>query len=813
MAEFGAGFAFTNPFARTPQIPLSISPEATEEQDPYSTPAFLRHRRKQEGLKTPENKTPAWIHRANPKAKPAKMSSTAGPSTAQSSATVIGDELKDNPTHYKKGRKPKTEPKNEPQDSEIQVPDSQGIARDDTIPETQESKNEPQESNDDTDTTQKAAKSRSQSRSQRSTSSKQAPDPSDPSSSDNESNNGRRGGSNNGGRRPLGNRPRQHYAPPLSQPKTIPKLRHTLKGAEDFTSWMQHLKLALFMFDIDCPYGDFTYWDIVDGYIENWDEGFIVDYDMRPKVWMRAHAFVVLTIEKNCEEEPHRLIRNCFTAAEKFKKLKDHYENKMVADLGITAAGVIQLRYKEEGNINTHIQQFDERWEKMVMTATSKLKPAHQEFGKVLEMLGDCEMAKKEFLLMTLPDSMKFNQLVRDIRNRDDYTYGDVVANLRKYVPQLAWKKGTGTKKDPLLINKTEVKKDSSKVCNYCTTQKGWRGLGHIEAECRTKARDQELTTANATNKPKEVKKTNKPQPRITEIDSDGLDSETDGGAPLQVKRNYRVRMTKTSANLSEYEQNGWFEFDSGAQAHTTNQEWRLINKRPTTATITTSNRTRTQAKWEGEVILHTPLGRKVTLNNVLYHPSFYNLVSGQLQENFTIEAHNNNFTVRVEGNVLYYGIRDSKGMMWINPGDETRKTGNSLQQNKVTLQDLHERYGHISYNLIKSLPEAKRVSGQPEPCKACQKGKNTKPPARKTEKPIRSNRILERLHADLIGPWKAWLGKKYVLTIMDDYSRYCTAIPIHAKSDTKKALKEWITQIETLTNQKVAGIQADWGG
>ena len=140
----------------------------------------------------------------------------------------------------------------------------------------------------------------------------------------------------------------------------------------------------------------------------------------------------------------------------------------------------------------------------MVMTATSKLKPAHQEFGKVLEMLGDCEMAKKEFLLMTLPDSMKFNQLVRDIRNRDDYTYGDVVANLRKYVPQLAWKKGQGqgTKKDPLYINRTEIK-DPSKICNYCTKQKGWRGLGHTEAECRTKIRDGEAKSTTA-EKPKE---------------------------------------------------------------------------------------------------------------------------------------------------------------------------------------------------------------------------------------------------------------------------------------------------------------------
>ena len=62
---------------------------------------------------------------------------------------------------------------------------------------------------------------------------------------------------------------------------------------------------------------------------------------------------------------------------------------------------------------------------------------------------------------------------------------------------------------------------------------------------------------ATTIDKPKEVKKTNKPQPQITDIDSDGLDSETDVGAPLQVNRNYRIWMTKTSANLLEYEHNG----------------------------------------------------------------------------------------------------------------------------------------------------------------------------------------------------------------------------------------------------------------
>ena len=47
----------------------------------------------------------------------------------------------------------------------------------------------------------------------------------------------------------------------------------------------------------------------------------------------------------------------------------------------------------------------------------------------------------------------------------------------------------------------------------------------------------------------------------------------------------------------------------------------------------------------------------------------------------------------------------------------------------------------------------------------------------------------------------------------MNDYTRYCTAIPMKAKSDTKGALREWIKMLETQCKAKVAYLQADWGG
>ena len=164
-------------------------------------------------------------------------------------------------------------------------------------------------------------------------------------------------------------------------------MRHhqNLRGAEDFSSWMNHLKLALFMYDIDCD-GDFTYWDLVEGYLENWDPYFPIKLHLREKAYLRAQAFVILTIERNCDDDAHRLIRNCTTAASKFQRLRENYENKLIADLGIVVSDVVKLTYQEEeGDIRSHIRTFDERWEKMTMTAGGNLRPEHQEFGEIIE--------------------------------------------------------------------------------------------------------------------------------------------------------------------------------------------------------------------------------------------------------------------------------------------------------------------------------------------------------------------------------------------------------------------------------------------
>ena len=209
---------------------------------------------------------------------------------------------------------------------------------------------------------------------------------------------------------------------------------------------------------------------------------------------------------------------------------------------------------------------------------------------------------------------------------------------------------------------------------------------------------------------------------------------------------------------------------------------------------------------------------KDIVLKNVLYHPSCYNLISGQrIRGDFDIGGRGSNVNVCINGETLYLAERDNTRMMWIKPNDKVGEvTSTHVPVNKVTLMDLYERYGHISFDTLKSMPEGQKYQRKTAPkCEAYIAGKSTKPPARKTEKPIRSERPLEKIRADLIGPFsKEWLGKKYVLTAMDDYTRYCTAIPIKAKSDTKGALRVWIKMLETQCSpQIVTQLQADWGG
>ena len=70
--------------------------------------------------------------------------------------------------------------------------------------------------------------------------------------------------------------------------------------------------------------------------------------------------------------------------------------------------------------------------------------------------------------------------------------------------------------------------------------------------------------------------------------------------------------------------------------------------------------------------------------------------------------------------------------------------------------------------------------------CDGCQVGKQTKT-SHRSLKECYTNRVLELLHLDLMGPMQIEsLGeKKYVFVVVDDYSRFTWVQFLKGKSDT----------------------------
>ena len=97
-------------------------------------------------------------------------------------------------------------------------------------------------------------------------------------------------------------------------------------------------------------------------------------------------------------------------------------------------------------------------------------------------------------------------------------------------------------------------------------------------------------------------------------------------------------------------------------QAHTTNEQHRLYNKRPTSVQVCGHYGDLTTAEYEGDIYLpHN--GNTVRISNVLYYTQFSNLVSGlKVTEICTIKLQENKVTLFHRSDIVYDMERDNTG-------------------------------------------------------------------------------------------------------------------------------------------------------
>ncbi|GJU61399.1 retrovirus-related pol polyprotein from transposon TNT 1-94 [Tanacetum coccineum] len=131
-----------------------------------------------------------------------------------------------------------------------------------------------------------------------------------------------------------------------------------------------------------------------------------------------------------------------------------------------------------------------------------------------------------------------------------------------------------------------------------------------------------------------------------------------------------------------------------------------------------------------------------------------------------------------------------------------------------------HRRLSHLNFGTINDLTRLDLVDGLPKfkyekdhLCSACERGKSKK--ASHPLKLIPSDHSkLELLHMDLCGPMRVASinRKKYILVIVDDYSRYTWVYFLHSKDETPEIIKKFIAQAQLNYKAKVCKIRTDNG-
>ncbi|GJX27042.1 putative ribonuclease H-like domain-containing protein [Tanacetum coccineum] len=131
-----------------------------------------------------------------------------------------------------------------------------------------------------------------------------------------------------------------------------------------------------------------------------------------------------------------------------------------------------------------------------------------------------------------------------------------------------------------------------------------------------------------------------------------------------------------------------------------------------------------------------------------------------------------------------------------------------------------HRRLNHLNFGTLNDLARKDLVRGLPRLkfekdhlCSACQLGKSRKA----THKPKTINTIMEvlhTLHMDLCGPLRVQSinGKKYILVIVDDYSRFTWVKFLRTKDETPAFVINLLKQLQVGLNKTVRFVRTDNG-
>nr|GEY55864.1 retrovirus-related Pol polyprotein from transposon TNT 1-94 [Tanacetum cinerariifolium] len=131
-----------------------------------------------------------------------------------------------------------------------------------------------------------------------------------------------------------------------------------------------------------------------------------------------------------------------------------------------------------------------------------------------------------------------------------------------------------------------------------------------------------------------------------------------------------------------------------------------------------------------------------------------------------------------------------------------------------------HQHLSHLNFVTINNLVKNNLVQGLPKMkfkkdhlCSACEQGKIHQK-HHKSKMDFASKKPLYLLHMDLCGPMcvKSINGKRYVLVVVDDYSRYTWVFFLHSKDEASEVIISFIKKTQVNLQIQVQHVRTDNG-
>lgn len=497
-------------------------------------------------------------------------------------------------------------------------------------------------------------------------------------------------------------------------------------------------------------------------------------------LWLTRDEKAQGTISLFIEDDQECHIEGKTTAKDMWEALQSHHEKGSGASKYMLVTELFEQKLAENGDLEKHLNKI-------------------QMISKNLAALGCKSVAEfgVYIVLYSMPPS--YQTLVSSLwaKPEAELTMSNVrVALVGEYRRR---KKQTGNDgyDSALKVNKPPRK---NMECFFCD------GIGHTKAECKKRLEWEKYQNKRRGRRAAAVRE----QSTLSNSDSD-----TDGTA--SVHEAYYANRNKLKAN--------WF-LDSGASSHMTN-DIRFFSKLNTeySSSVRVANKDScsVQGIGEGNVECLTTNGTTKTLclSKVLYVPDLEcGLISvGSLdKQGYHLKIKDNRMIIYKNDKEIAIG--DSSSQMYRLRTPEYAFTV-MPQHPENCIHKWHDRFAHRDPKAIRRLCNHDLATGITiedcpikQICECCVKGKITRQPFPKMSTTTTQN-PLELIHTDLCGPMPTATpgGRRYLMTLIDDYSRYTHTFLLTRKSQAGQVIKDFIKFGKTQFGYKPKAFRSDRGG